>query len=120
PKLGVVVKLRDVVDLVLGFDRTMLGDTEIHPDAGLIQGIPRDSGVCKRFVRTVDGDATCASTIANLLARLVFALVVVTHACVHFANIAKIYIFNVRNPLQEITTKLGKRVAVWRGQPNSS
>ena len=119
PKAGVVVELRDVVDLVLGLDITVLGGADIDADAALIEMFEVDPAVIDRFVRCIDRDAAGTGADTQLLAGLVFLRVEVADTGRDIAHVAHIDDLNTSDPIEEILSIFFESVAVWRGETDA-
>src|SRR5688572_28678184 len=70
PDAGVVVVSFNVVHLVLRLHVSVFGYTHIDPDSRLIDVGPVETRMADRFIRSIDSDATRASTSTCILSRL--------------------------------------------------
>ena len=86
PKLGVVVELRDIIDLVLRFYIPMFGRAYVDADPALVIIFKVESAARDRFASCEDCDAASACADTEFLAGLVFFRIEVTNACGHLAD----------------------------------
>ena len=110
PKLGVVVELRDVVDLVFRFYISMLSRADVDADSTLVIVFKVESATRNRFARRVDSDAACAGADAKFLAGLVLFRVEVADACRHLTDgsfrphVAHVYHLDTCDPIEKVLT----------------
>ena len=90
PETGVVVELRDIIHFIFGFDVAVLSRADIDPDPTFIKILKIKAAVIDGFMRSVDGDAACASPHAEFLAALILLRVEVADACWDFPHVAHI------------------------------
>ena len=86
PKLGIVVELRDIIDLVLRFYISMLSRAYVDADPALVIVFKVKSTASDRFASCEDRDAASAGADSKFLAGLVFFRIEVANACGHLAD----------------------------------
>jgi hypothetical protein len=115
PVLRLVVKLRDIVDFVFGFDVTVLGAADVDADAVLRLGLKIDPGIGDRLSGAVNGDTASPGTHADLLLLLVLEWVVLAHAGQLRAHVADIDALDAGHAGEQVLPELRQRIAVGRG-----
>ena len=116
PILGVVAKLGDVMNLVLGLDVPVLGDAEVDADAGLIDFVPVEAGVAERFTGTENGDRPYAGANTEFLPLLPLGGIEVTHPGGVLAHMAYVDFGDAGLAGEQVGPELTQRIAVGGGE----
>ena len=116
PVLGVVPKLGEIVDLVLGLNVAVFGDPEVDADAGLIDFFPRQAGVAERLSGAEDGDGADAGTITDFFPLLPLSHVEVADAGGVLAHVAHIDHGNPGLTGEQVGPELAQRIPVGGGE----
>ena len=118
PDLGVVVKLGDFVDLILSLNIAMLRDPEIHAHTASVDGLPIESGIRNRLMRTIDGNGSSTRSPTHFLPLLISQLVKITDTSQHGRHVAGLVIHNARLALQQILAVFRQIIAVGGSEPD--
>ena len=119
PDLGVVVELRDLVDLVLGLDVAVLGDPQVdaHPIPG--NSLPVQPGVANRLVRTIDRNGPGPRPPPHFFALLVTQLIESADPGQHRTHVAGLERDHPRLPCQQVLPVFGQAVANRTGEADA-
>ena len=111
PNFGIVRKLGDLVDFVLGFHVAVFGDSQKHAGAIFPDGFPVELGVFDRLVRAKYRDRTGSGASSDLFALLVAQFVKLAHAGENIAHIACLEVDHSRLAFEQILAKFAQRIA---------
>ncbi len=119
PVAGVVVELRDVIDLVLRFHIAVFGGAYVDADSALVVIFKIDATVSDGLACRVDGDAAGAGADAQFFAGLMLFWVKVADARRHFPHVAHIDHLDTCDSIEEVLAILFERIAVGRCQADA-
>ena len=92
PKLGVIIELREFVDLILGLNIAVLGNADVDPNPASVRVFPIHTGVQDRLVGTIDPDTASPSSTSHILFGLMLFRVKIANPCIGFANVANLVV----------------------------
>ena len=119
PKLRIVVKLRDVVDFVLGLDVAVLRAANVNTHTVLRHRLPNEPTVRQRLTRAVNRNTPGPRADPHLFFRLVLLGVVIAHARQLRAHVANLAALNSGHPREQISPEFGERITVGSGQTDA-
>jgi len=119
PILRFVIIFGDVVDLVFGFDVSVLRATDVDADPVLCLRLEIHAAVRQRLARTVDRDGPRPGTDAELFFLLKLQRIVVANAGELLAHIAHVDALDARNAVEKVVPELGQRIAVRGSKANT-
>ena len=108
PKFRVVVKFRDVVDLILGLDIPVLGATDIDADPIFRHGLKIYAAVIQGFSCAIDGNRTGPGADADFFFLLVLERVEVAHAGKLGAHIPDFHALDSSDAVEQILSEFGQ------------
>src|SRR5690625_1602077 len=120
PVTSIIIKLGNIVDLVLGFDVSMFGQSDVNPDTILFLVFPIDPGIAKSFVRTVNSDASGTRPDPNLFSGLIPERIKGANTGMNRIHVAHIDGLDTGNPFQQVFPIFLQVVPIGRGQSDAS
>ncbi len=101
PKLGVVVKALDLIDLILCFDVTMLGYTNVDPDPRMIHILPIQSTAFDGLVGGPNANRPGSRSATYIFLGLVFCRRKITNTRQSLSHIADLVRLNAAAAIQQ-------------------
>jgi hypothetical protein len=113
-KLGIVVELANLEDLLLGVHIAVFGDADEDTDPGLVNGVQIQFRIGNSLLAAVDGCGPRPRAPAQILLLLVLQRVVAADSGYGVAQVANIVLPNAGLAVDQVIAEFLEVVPVWR------